>query len=94
MAEKAPRIVQGKRVYVFTSTEEKVIGDTVWTRDRYDNENGDPQSYLLVNFQDTGRPANIKSERKIRIGRPTEETGKSIRDFIRAMDYKERLGKS
>jgi hypothetical protein len=58
MAEQAPRIEQGGKTYIFTGTEEKVIGGEIWTRDRYDNINGNPSSFLLVNFVNTHQSAN------------------------------------
>jgi hypothetical protein len=62
MSDELKEIRQGKRVYRFAKTEELVIGGYIWTRDRYQNCNGDATSYLLINFTNTGVSAYKRAE--------------------------------
>ena len=88
--EHAAVIEQGHRVYRYVCTEEKVIGETIWMRDRYRNTNGDPNSFLLVNFVDTGVPAHKKAKDKPdRNPSTTHQT--NVRKYIRDMERNERL---
>jgi hypothetical protein len=52
----------GERVYRYACTEEIEIGGTVWLRDRYKNINGDKNSFLLLNFENTNIPVGMTPE--------------------------------
>ena len=60
--ESINQIEQNGRVYRYACTEEIEIGGTIWLRDRYKNINGDKNSFLLVNFENTNIPVGMTPE--------------------------------
>ena len=89
MSEERAPIQQGRRVYRYSHTEELVIGETIWMRDRYVNPDA-PSSYLLVNFVDTGIPAEKRAKPNLE-RKPSTSYQASIRRYIRDLERKDRL---
>jgi hypothetical protein len=81
MSDELKEIRQGKRVYRFAKTEELVIGGYIWTRDRYQNCNGDTTSYLLINFTNTGVSAYKRAEPPAYVPEPAPKPKRNPTDF-------------